>query len=233
MCLRLRLPLSLLILMLVPAATAAARSLAQDDGENRAALVIRSGDGHVNSHCVSFSEPEISGLELLQRAGRDAVISDSGLGVTVCQLDGVGCPAGNCFCQCRGEPCVYWSYWHRQGDDWQYAAVGASAYEVQPGDVQGWSWGPGSVSEAIAPPPLTFADVCEPGDTTADSEPAAVVQNVPTPAETGPAAPVSPAPDPPPVGAQDGDGWLYGIFGAIVLGLGASLWWLQRREAGS
>lgn len=236
---RLRLPFFLLLLLLVPAvAVVAAQPPAQSESENQAALVIRSGDEQVDTYCVAFSEPEVSGYELLQRAGRDTVISDAGLGITVCRLDEVGCPAGNCFCQCKGDPCVYWSYWHQQDGEWQYAVVGASTYMVQPGAIEGWSWGPGSVTEAIAPPSLTFADVCGPGETTEDTGQPAVAETLPTPAGPVPslAAPASASPAATPLSARPPDagsgtaGWLYGLFALIVVGLGAFLWWLQRRE---
>lgn len=230
----------LLFLLLAPIAVIAAQPAGQSGDENQAALVIRSGEEQVDTYCVPFAEPEISGYELLQRAGRDVLISDAGLGVTVCRLDQVGCPAGNCFCQCKGDPCIYWSYWHQQEGEWQYAVVGASTYMVQPGEVDGWSWGPGSVSEAIAPPSLSFDDICGTEESTIDATPAspAVAETLPTPAEPVPTLAASPTlglvSTAVPAGAPNGStgtaSWLYGLFVLIVLGLGAAIWWLQRRE---
>jgi hypothetical protein len=31
---------------------------------------------------------------------------------------------------------------------------------VRDGAVEGWMWGPGSVTEAPSPPPVTFAEIC-------------------------------------------------------------------------
>jgi hypothetical protein len=124
--------------------------------ENRAGLVILLGDGSVVTRCVSFTESEISGMELLSRADVDLVTADRRMGTTVCNLSGEGCPANDCFCACQGGDCVYWSYWHQQEGVWRYSNIGASQYTVENGDVEGWVWGLGSPTEAPEPPPLTF-----------------------------------------------------------------------------
>jgi hypothetical protein len=38
--------------------------------------------------------------------------------------------------------------------------LGASSYRVAAGEIDGWSWGPGSLTEALAPPDLTFEQIC-------------------------------------------------------------------------
>ena len=160
----------------------------QAQDENRAALVVNFGD-RVSTHCVSFSEDQISGYELLVRAGLDVEVEADGMGAAVCQLDDTGCPSNDCFCQCSGgDDCVYWSYWHQSGGAWQYSAVGASAYQVEDGSVEGWSWGPGSPEQAIPPPDLSFADVCAP-PATATPAPSAT----PQPTATSPPS-ATPAP---------------------------------------
>jgi hypothetical protein len=145
---------------------------AQEPG--RAALVVRLDDERAEARCVSFSEPQITGYELLRRSGFELEASVQGMGALVCQIEGMGCPPGDCLCQCKGgDGCTYWSYWHRTDDEWRYAPIGASAYQVEDGAVEGWSWGPGSVVEAIAPPSLTFEDVCsEAVEVSVDSAPA-------------------------------------------------------------
>ena len=95
----------LLMLGLLPAAVSA------QGGGNRAALVVRAGDGSVQTKCVSFAEPVISGEELLTRSGMTVVInSNSGLGGAVCSINGYGCayPSQDCFCKCQGVKCEYW-----------------------------------------------------------------------------------------------------------------------------
>lgn len=131
-------------------------------GDNQAALVVRFGDGSVQTRCVSFSEPRITGYDLLQRSGLGFVADVHGMGALVCSIGGTGCPAENCLCHCTGGgDCVYWSYWLQNGGNWQYSAGGSSMVPVTHGAVQGWSWGPGSVSAAVPPPPTSFESVCQ------------------------------------------------------------------------
>ncbi len=137
---------------------------AQADG--RAGLVVVGEDGAVTTTCVSFPETEISGYELLSRSGLAVTSSVSGAGTAVCAIEGVGCPADDCFCACQGGDCAYWSYWLADGGEWQYARAGAGQVPVINGDVQGWTWGAGSVTSAIPPPLLAFDEIC------ADNRPA-------------------------------------------------------------
>ena len=129
---------------------------------NRAALVVRLDDGDVHTQCVDFPEPQIDGYELLLRSGLPVAAEVQGMGSLICSIDGVGCGADDCLCQCRGGgDCVYWSYWLRQGGGWQYSQAGASQVPVSDGAIQGWSWGPGAANVAIPPPNLSFGDVCQ------------------------------------------------------------------------
>lgn len=129
--------------------------------EKQAAVVVAFGDGTFASRCVSFSEPEISGFDLLQRSGLAVVVEDQSAGAVVCRIADTGCPADDCLCQCRGGgDCIYWSYWHQLGGEWAYSAAGSSIFRIEDGAVDGWSWGPGSVAESIPPPPTTFDEVC-------------------------------------------------------------------------
>ncbi len=128
---------------------------------NQAAVIIRLEDGLIENRCVAFEEESISGLDLLTRSGLDLELRVEGFGSAVCSIEGSGCAAGDCFCQCSGgRDCVYWSYWHQQQNGWDYAAAGASSYQVSQGDVDGWSWGPGSVISAVEPPLTSFKEIC-------------------------------------------------------------------------
>jgi hypothetical protein len=109
---------------------------------NQVGLVVQFSDGSTVTRCVSFSEPEISGYEVLVRSGLSIVAATSpGVGTAICKIEDEGCPAENCFCQCQGATCVYWSYWHLSGDAWSYSNVGASGYQVVHGQVEGWHLG--------------------------------------------------------------------------------------------
>ena len=140
--------------------------LAQDNSQ--VALVVRHGDGQVQSACVEFPESEISGLEVLQRADLDLEIDVQGMGALVCRINQTGCSVDDCWCQCKGGgDCVYWSYWHNVDNEWHYAQVGANEYRVRDGDVEGWSWGPGAVNDAVQPPDTTFSEICTESGTVA------------------------------------------------------------------
>ncbi|MBC8077034.1 MAG: hypothetical protein H7Y32_13235, partial [Chloroflexales bacterium] len=106
---------------------------AQASTTNHAAVVVQFADGTTDVRRISFTEPSISGLEALRRAGL-AIEERAG---AVCRVERVGCPAADCFCAAP----QYWAYYHQRGGQWQYATTGAAAYQVTDGAVEGWSWG--------------------------------------------------------------------------------------------
>ena len=172
---------------------------AQDTPPNRAALVIRHGDGRVVTACVQFREPSINGIELLDRAGVSYLAQSGGTGAAVCQLDGEGCnyPAEDCFCHCKGADCFYWAYQRLIDGTWRYSSLGAKSTTVRPGDVDGWAWGSGSVQAGAQPPALSFEQVCTQAVLTPPTEatpPPAPTEVAPPPA---PPAPTEVAPPPP------------------------------------
>jgi hypothetical protein len=130
--------------------------------ENRAGLVIVHGDGSMVTQCIAFAEEAISGAELLARSKLDLSMEASGMGATICRIDGEGCdfPAETCFCQCQGSPCIYWSYWRLTEGEWRYSNIGAGNAVVRDGDVDGWRWGQGTVDKAESPPAVAFEDIC-------------------------------------------------------------------------
>ena len=167
-------------------------------GPNRAAIVVRYPNGREWQSCVQFSEPAISGDELLRRSGL-SVISDfsSGIGNAVCSINGAGCsyPTEDCFCRCQGIECEYWAYFHWLDGGWQYSQVGAGGYQVTNGALEGWSWGPGSFGNSgTQPPQVAFSDICVPP--TATPTPTATATRVPpTPTPTSTPIPPAKAPD--------------------------------------
>ena len=173
-----------ILLLLMTGLVLASQTLAQTT--NRAALVVSSGEGQVETACVEFTEPEITGLEVLQRAGMDVEAQVQGLGAAVCRIDGTGCPGDNCFCQCTGGgPCLFWNYWHLVNGQWQFSQVGSGIYPVQDGAVEGWSWSvssPGGDGEQ--PPIYTFDQICAPPatDTPVPTNTAVPPTNTPVPA---------------------------------------------------
>ena len=132
---------------------------AQGSG-NRAGLVVVYPDGRVATRCVAFDEPASSGHALLQRSALPFVTASGPTGVQVCSLNGEGCPANDCWCQCKSAPCAYWNYFHGNPDgSWAYANVGVASRSLSHGDVDGWMWGDGSG----VPPVISFSSICEDG----------------------------------------------------------------------
>lgn len=133
---------------------------------NRAGLVVQFGDGSVQTYCIQFTSPSITGYDLLQATGNLQVIYDtnnSGFGAGVCKINNDGCnfPLQDCFCQCQGINCVYWSYFHLDASNtFVYSTVGASSHTLQNGSVDGWRWGAGSATVAPPPPVYTFDQLC-------------------------------------------------------------------------
>lgn len=132
-------PILLVLLAAFPVGTASNSSL------NHAGLVIRHGDGRLIYAYVPFTEPEISGVELLRRSGLSLVtVGFGGLGEGVCTIDGEGCSASECrtrVCQGSGVDAPFWQYFRQQlPGDWRALSLGASATKVRDGDIDGWSW---------------------------------------------------------------------------------------------
>jgi hypothetical protein len=109
---------------------------------NGAGLVIKHGDGRVLYFYVQFSEPQITGEQLLERAGLQLDITPyAGLGTGVCMIDHEGCPSSDCFCKSFAVPSVFWRYHSLNADGkWVYRATGPAQRTVRDGDVDGWSW---------------------------------------------------------------------------------------------
>ncbi|MCS6880247.1 MAG: hypothetical protein RMK84_06210 [Oscillochloridaceae bacterium] len=128
------LALLLIALAVPPPATPSAGASRQ----NRAGLIVQTGDGEAITRCVSFEEPQISGLALLERSGVPfAVVNDERYGAFICGIAGVGCPAERCLC---AYPPRYWQYWLLERNGWRVSPVGASGRVVRDGDVDGWVW---------------------------------------------------------------------------------------------
>ncbi|MBN1919893.1 MAG: hypothetical protein JW892_01505 [Anaerolineae bacterium] len=193
--------------------------LAQEPDLQQAGLIIVGEEGVVTTVCVTFTEPELTGLSLLERSGVALTLRSGGGGTTICAIDGLGCPATDCFCQCKTAPCQYWSYFHRQADGtWSYSARGADSWPIVAGAVDAWVWGDGTVS----PPNLGIAEICAPAVTSTPvlmlTPSLATPMASPTPAlET----PLSLDPTPPPMPSTDGapatSSTGYGLFALLLL----------------
>ena len=145
--------LTLLVLLALPPQLRAQQG-------NRAALVLDFGNGNVVTSCVAFAEPEITGRDLLERAGMALTVAAFGGQTAVCGINSTGCPASDCWCQCQGSDCTRWSYWHGGVSSWEYALAGDELFSVGNGAVEGWRWGLGTQSSADPPPFYRFDQVC-------------------------------------------------------------------------
>ncbi len=163
---------------------------------HQAGLVVQFGDSQVQTYCVNFDTDSISGLQLLQNVSSLQVLYDAtstGMGAGVCKINNDGCsfPMEDCFCQCQGLACVYWSYWHLQPNNtWDYSPLGASSFVVTNGQVDGWRWGAGTANSAQPPPVITLNEICQPAPTaTPTLTPTSIPTATPTPVPTATAAP--------------------------------------------
>ena len=167
-------------------------TLAEADGPNRAGLIIDYGDGNVATLCVEFDEGSISGMEVLERAGRELVLGFGG--VTVCAIDGVGCPSDKCWCECDNpsQGCTYWMYYHLKDGEWRYSEAGAAGYPVYDGDVEGWVWGSGSTEGGEQPRVYTIEQICTSLTPQTDTPTAThTTTSTPTPLPTGTPTPTN------------------------------------------
>ena len=229
------------------------------DEPNQAGLVVDFGDGRVETRCISFDEDEITGADLLLTySGFEMVIdASSGMGITVCQLEGEGCayPSEHCFCQCMGGgACAYWNYFYREpgSSEWTYSALGAVLRKVRHGSVEAWVWGNGTTPPSFEG---SFASICAAptAEPTATTEPTTSVETTvspepptaaptdratqspatKTPEPTGTALPAATAIPPTPTETPEPDpaGKLasYWPFGLMLLGLVAIGLFARRR----
>jgi hypothetical protein len=224
---------------------------ASADEPSQAGLVIQFGDGRIETRCVSFTGKEITGADLLLTyAGYDTIVdASSGMGITVCQIEELGClyPTEHCFCQCMGGgECAYWNYFYREAGsvEWTYSALGAVLRKVQDGSLEAWVWGDGTTPPAFDG---TFESICaeptapptvEPTPTTAPPTPTAIpaLPNATQPPEPTSTAlpsmtpvPLTPTPTPTPGNTQSLlSYWPFGLMVLILVLIG--LWVRGRRE---
>ncbi|HVE47931.1 MAG TPA: hypothetical protein VNA57_14440 [Acidimicrobiales bacterium] len=184
-------------------ATAAATAAEQ----NRAVLVVETGE-QVKKVCVRFWEESISGAELLRRAEVDAAVRPyAGKGVAVCSLCGVGCRTDDSCLTCDPDG-RYWTYSRAPAgtSGFRLSPAGASNTEVGNGDVEGWRWSRGS-----SPGYVSVEEVCDgaapaaaPTTTTAPATTSTIVAQPPGATVQPPASTGSPVTTAPPSGSRAG-----------------------------
>ncbi len=166
--LRLWIPSAAGVLFLALLAACASRASTAAPSTQRAGVVVVHADGTIRKACVRFPETEISGEELLRRAGLQTTVDATNpMGSLVCSIEGQGCnfPSQPCLCACtKLGACAYWAYFSQDKTGaWTYAPQGASARAVRDGDLDGWVWlqATGAASPAQSPlPKIALDEVC-------------------------------------------------------------------------
>jgi hypothetical protein len=108
---------------------------AQDSGEG--VVIVQLDDQQSRVRTIAFTPP-ISGITALELTGLEVITAETSFGAAVCSIEGVGCPAEDCFCDDQ----QFWAYSAWDGSAWQPYEVGAGTSAVRAGAVEGWRWGP-------------------------------------------------------------------------------------------
>ncbi len=129
----------------------------------RVGLIVIGPDGTSQTACISLDSDDPTGYDVLVVAELDINAAVGPLGVKICAINGTGCfaPAQECFCQCEGGQCSYWSYYYRTPEDeeWVYSSAGAGNRHVDEGYVEMWIWRPYD-SDDPELPSLSWNDIC-------------------------------------------------------------------------
>ena len=111
---------------------------------DQATLVVQLDDSRTVIRKIDFTAP-ISGLALLLQSDLDVVQADFEWGTAVCSIEGVGCPAEDCFCNDN----LFWNYLTWQNEAWMGYPVGPAQSVISAtGAVEGWQWGTGTTPPA-------------------------------------------------------------------------------------
>lgn len=126
----------------------------------RVGVVVQYNDSSVEAACVQFSG-EPSAYDVLGSSRFSMATADfPPFGPALCGIDGVGCPASNCFCDSK-----YWGFYYKRDGGWQYSNVGigfaqdSDGYQIaRDGGMIGFRWG----SWGQMPASKSFDEVCPP-----------------------------------------------------------------------
>lgn len=131
----------------IPSSSGSVETESPSQPDSRAYVAVESEENSVILIPVSFAG-SISGLDALLQSGLEVVTQETSFGTAVCSIEGVGCPADNCFCSATN----FWNYlnWDWAQNQWVASTVGASATNLTNHGVDGWRW---QAFEATQTPP--------------------------------------------------------------------------------
>jgi hypothetical protein len=171
---------------------------AQAAGANHVGIVVELGDTTVIRHCVSFTTPTITAIDVLQDSGIEYSTESYGgsLGDAVCQIDNE--PAQ--YTECLPSSGSYWVFFvATSSGTWTNSPQGISHETVSDGDAVGFRYDPLSGAD---PPPVSPAGTCPVSTPTPSPTAAPTASAAPTPVGTPrPAGSPNPA-SPMPAGAS-------------------------------
>jgi hypothetical protein len=135
-------------------------ALAQDPGTKRVGLVIAYPEGSEHLEIVEVPVAATT-FDVLEAADIELVSESTDFGPALCNIDGVGCPADNCFC----DPAHFWAYYHLDLDGetatWAAAVEGVGSFVPADGAVEGLAWSgfDESFNPTVQPPVYTFDQI--------------------------------------------------------------------------
>ncbi len=146
-----------LLALIVTSRAAASGAVAPGDTK-RVGLVVAFPDGARHAEIVTVPATATT-FDVLAAASVKLASQKTQFGPAVCSINGVGCPADNCFCDSKR----FWAYFHLDAAamKWTPAAEGAGAYVPADGAVEGFVWSEADASFApiSQPPVLSFAQI--------------------------------------------------------------------------
>jgi hypothetical protein len=122
---------AMVTLLLVPAATAYSQDTAT------VAQLVEFPSGELMPFCRDLESPT-DNITALKATGLDLTIKDWGWGLTLCAIEGLGCPEDNCWCECPLPECTQWTFfrWNTASRAWETT----EDTTIRAGDVVAWLW---------------------------------------------------------------------------------------------
>lgn len=148
----------IVILTLILVAVIAAPALAQTPAPStkQVGLVIAFPDGTRHIEIVTVPTAATT-FEVLEAADIDLASQSTQFGPAICNINGTGCPAEDCFCNAE----EYWAYYHLANGQWASASEGVGTFVPANRAVEGFAWSgfDANFNPLVQPPVLTFDQI--------------------------------------------------------------------------